>query len=320
MKWGILSAANIARKAIIPALLRTEGAEVYAAASQSGKERELAEQFEIPVTYNNYEELLNDPEVEAVYIPLPNHLHKHWTIKAAEAGKHVLCEKPAALTRSDILDMIEACDRHGVHFLEAFMYQFHPQHQKVKSLIKNGAIGEISLVRSSFSFYFDRESYNIRLDADKGGGALWDVGCYGVYSALHLLNKEVKSVKAAAKIDPMAKVDTTSSATLLLENGVVVQVDCSFDSASRNTYEVIGSKGVITVHNSYRPDKKDHQGKITLENNEGRQEFVESGDQYSLQVQAFMNAVNNGESLETYRKETIRYIDVMESIQREILT
>ncbi|WP_431802781.1 Gfo/Idh/MocA family protein [Halobacillus andaensis] len=256
MKWGIMSAANIAKKALIPALQRTEGAEVYAIASQSGKEKEIADQFGIPITYNSYEAMLNNPEVEAVYIPLPNHLHKEWTKKAAQAGKHILCEKPAALTQADVSDMIETCNRNGVYFLEAFMYQFHPQHQKVKDLISGGAVGEVSLIRTSFSFNFSRDNYNIRLDAAKGGGAMWDVGCYGVHSALHLMNEKVMRVTGAANIDPDYKVDTTSSATLTLNNGTLIQVDCSFDLASRNTYEVVGAKGIITVHDAYRPDKK----------------------------------------------------------------
>ncbi|MFG6147133.1 Gfo/Idh/MocA family protein [Halobacillus sp. B23F22_1] len=318
MKWGILSAASIAKKTLIPAIQRTEGAEVFAIASQSGKAREFADQFKIPYTYESYESLLADPNIEAVYIPLPNHLHKEWSIKAAEAGKHVLCEKPAALRQSDVKEMIEACNRNGVYFLEAFMYQFHPQHQKVKELIDSGVIGDVSLVRASFSFSFDRSNYNIRLDADKGGGALWDVGCYGIHSALHLIDQEVRRVTATAKLDEDYHVDTTSSASLLLENGVVVQVDCSFDAAGRNTYEVIGAEGVIKVQDAYRPDKKNHVGKITVENEQGVKEFVEQGDQYSLQVENFMKAVADQESLETYHKETIRYLGAMEAIQEKI--
>ena len=128
MKWGIMSAANIAKKIVIPAIQRAENAEIEAIASLSGNAEETAASFDIPKTYDTYEELLADEEVEAVYIPLPNHLHKEWTLKAARAGKHVLCEKPAALNRADVEDMIEACNENGVYFLEAFMYQFHPQH------------------------------------------------------------------------------------------------------------------------------------------------------------------------------------------------
>ncbi|MFC7060892.1 Gfo/Idh/MocA family protein [Halobacillus seohaensis] len=318
MKWGIMSAANIAKKALIPALQRTEGAEVYAIASQSGKEKEVSEEFNIPYTYDNYEALLEDPKVEAVYIPLPNHLHKEWTIKAAEAGKHVLCEKPASLTQADVREMMRACEANGVYFQEAFMYQFHPQHQKVKSLIEQGEIGEVTLLRSSFSFNFDRSQYNIRLDPSKGGGSLWDIGCYGVHSALHILDREVKSLTTTAKMDEQFGVDTTAVATLLLEDDIIVQVDCSFDAHFRNEYQVIGTKGMLRVHDAYRPDKNDHQGKITLENNYGERSFEEYGDQYSLQVEAFMKAINEKESLDKYHKETFRYLDVMEKIQHSL--
>lgn len=314
MKWGIMGAANIAKKALIPAMERAEDAEVVAIASLSGKEKELAETFAIPNTYDSYEALLADEDVEAVYIPLPNHLHKEWTIKAAKAGKHVLCEKPAALTRADVEEMIQACEENGVFFLEAFMYQFHPQHDKVKQLIEEGAVGDVAMIRASFSFFFDRSTYNIRLDKDKGGGSLWDVGCYGVHSALNLMNKKVVDVNVTKKVDPNYGVDTTAAATLMLENGVIVQVDSSFDATMRNEYEVVGVDGVIKVHNAYRPDKEDHQGKITVYNKKGEMTYFESGDQYKIQVETFMNAVRQGTSLKSYQEATLQYIDVMEDL------
>ncbi|MCA0972144.1 Gfo/Idh/MocA family oxidoreductase [Halobacillus litoralis] len=317
MKWGILGAANIAKKALIPAMKRTDGAEVVAVASLSGKEEALAEQFQIPNTYDSYEALLEDSEVEAVYIPLPNHLHKEWTIKAAQAGKHVLCEKPAALNRQDAEEMIQACEEHGVYFLEAFMYQFHPQHDKVKQLVNDGAVGEVAMIRASFSFFFDRSSYNIRLDQEKGGGSLWDVGCYGVHSALNIMNENVMDVQVTKRIDPEHGVDTTAAAALLLENGVVVQVDSSFDAVMRNEYEVVGSEGVLKVHDAYRPDKEDHIGKITVQNDQGEKTYTEEGDQYSLQVKTFMEAVKNGDSLKKYHEATLTYIEIMEQLTRK---
>ncbi|MCA0984287.1 Gfo/Idh/MocA family oxidoreductase [Halobacillus yeomjeoni] len=315
MKWGIMGAANIARKALIPALQRAEGAEVTAVASLSGKEKELADTFDIPYTYESYEELLNDPEIEAVYIPLPNHLHKEWTIKAAQAGKHVLCEKPAALNRADMEEMLQACEENNVYFLEAFMYQFHPQHKKVKQLMEEGAVGEVSMIQASFSFLFDRSNYNIRLDPEKGGGALWDIGCYGVHSALNVMNEEVKDVQVTGNIDPEHGVDTTAAASLLLANGVVVQVDCSFDATFRNEYQVIGTEGIIKVHDAYRPDKRDSKGLITVFDSEGEQVAIEEGDQYRLQVETFMDAIRNNGSLEFYHQASLRYLDVMEQLQ-----
>ncbi|MFC7319549.1 Gfo/Idh/MocA family protein [Halobacillus campisalis] len=318
MKWGIMSTANIAKKALIPAIQRTEGVEAAAIASHSGKEEEAAEQFNIPKTYNTYEALLEDPDIEAVYIPLPNHLHKEWTIKAARAGKHVLCEKPAALTRKDAEEMIECCAANDVHFLEAFMYQFHPQHNKVKQLIEEGQVGEVSLIRASFSFHFDQSNDNIRLDPDKGGGSLWDVGCYGVHSALNIMNEEVLNSTILGQIDPKLGIDTSTAATLLLGNGVLVQIDCGFDAAARNEYQVIGTKGIITVHDAYRPDKQNHQGRITVVNENGEQSFTEFGDQYSLQVEAFMKAVEQDESFEGFHKATLQYLEVMEKLQHEL--
>ena len=319
MKWGIMSAANIAKKIVIPAIQRAENAEIEAIASLSGNAEETAADFDIPKTYDTYEELLADEEVEAVYIPLPNHLHKEWTLKAARAGKHVLCEKPAALNRADVEDMIEACNENGVYFLEAFMYQFHPQHPRVKELIQEGHIGDVQLIRPSFSFYLDPSSSNIRLEADKGGGALWDVGCYGVHSALNLINEPVKDWTVSSSLHPTSKVDTTTLATLTLANDVKVAIDCSFDMVFRDEYQVVGSEGLIHVHHAYRPDAKDHIGKITVTKADGEvSTYEETGDQYRLQVETFMKAINNQESLQPYHEATKTYLDVVEKLQKDM--
>ncbi|MCA1011783.1 Gfo/Idh/MocA family protein [Halobacillus halophilus] len=319
MKWGIMSAANIAKKMVIPAIQRAENAEIEAIASLSGNAEETAASFDIPKTYDTYEGLLADEEVEAVYIPLPNHLHKEWTIKAARAGKHVLCEKPAALSRADVEDMIEACNENGVYFLEAFMYQFHPQHQRVKELIQEGHIGDVRLIKPTFSFNLDPSSYNIRLDADKGGGALWDLGCYGVHSALNLVNEQVKDWNVSSSIHPTYHVDTTTLAALTLENDVKVSIECSFDVLFRDEYQVVGTEGMIHVHHAYRPDAKEHLGKITLTKVNGEKlVYHETGDQYRLQVETFMNAINNQESLQPYHEATKTYLDVVEKLQEEM--
>ncbi|MCD5325702.1 MULTISPECIES: Gfo/Idh/MocA family protein [Pontibacillus] len=314
MRWGILGTANIAKKALIPAIQRTEGAEVVAVASSSGKEQEVAKQFEIENAYNNYEELLNDSSVEAVYIPLPNHLHKEWVLKAAEAGKHILCEKPAALHYRDVEEMIETCRHHNVVFLEAFMYQFHPQHERVKEIIASGEIGDVELMKASFSFSFDQSSYNIRLDPEKGGGALWDVGCYGTHSALHLLGSKPEHVQSISTVDEDHEVDVASLVTMKLENGTLVQVDCSFNTPLRNEYEIIGTKGRITVPHAYRPDANDHNGIIRISTNDGEREVVEKGDQYSLQIEAFERITRNQETIDDLQFKTLENIKLIDSI------
>ncbi|GGD01905.1 Gfo/Idh/MocA family protein [Pontibacillus salipaludis] len=314
MRWGILGTANIAKKALIPAIQRTDGSEVVAVASSSGKEEEVAKHFDISNAYSSYQQLLNDDQVEAVYIPLPNHLHKEWVLKAAQAGKHILCEKPAALSYRDVEEMVQTCQNHNVIFLEAFMYQFHPQHERVKEIIASGEIGDVELMKASFSFSFDRSHYNIRLDPEKGGGALWDVGCYGTHSALHLLGSKPDHVQSISNVDEEYEVDLASLVTMKLENGVLVQVDCSFNTPLRNEYEIIGTKGRITVPHAYRPDANDHKGIIRISTNDGEREVVEEGDQYALQIEAFERMVENHEPMDALQFKTLENIKLIDSI------
>src|SRR5690625_2330163 len=182
IKWGIISTARIGITQLIPAIKRSTNAEVVAIATQSdiNKATLIAEQFQIEKVYNSYEKLLNDPNIDAVYIPLPNHLHKEWAIKAAQKGKHILCEKPAALTTEEVYEIKKACEENNVLFMEAFMYYFHPQHNRVKEIIDTGEIGEVTFMQAGFSFYLaeERRAHNIRMSGEKGGGSIYDIGCY----------------------------------------------------------------------------------------------------------------------------------------------
>ncbi|WP_236561074.1 Gfo/Idh/MocA family protein [Pontibacillus sp. HMF3514] len=316
IKWGILGAANIAKKALIPAIQRTEDSEVVAIASSSGKEKEVQEQFDIEKAYGSYEELLQDSEIEAVYIPLPNHLHKKWVFEAAEAGKHILCEKPASLTHQDVVEMIEICNENNVQFLEAFMYQFHPQHQRVKELIAEGEIGEVEYLRASFSFSFDRSKYNIRLDKEKGGGALWDVGCYGTHTAINVLDSNPIEHTVKSSLDNKYGVDVTSLVTLRMENGSMAQVDCSFNAPLRHQYEVLGTKGTIQIPFAYRPDANEHKGIVKVSTQNGSYEETIIGDQYKLQVETFTQAVQQNESLQSYHDKTFENIKLLEQLYK----
>ncbi|MCS0542599.1 Gfo/Idh/MocA family oxidoreductase, partial [Aeromonas veronii] len=183
VRFGVLSTAKIARNTLIPAMERAHYAEVVAVASESGKAKDFAAELGIPKHYESYTDLLNDPEIDAVYIPLPNQLHKQWAIEAAKHGKHVLCEKPAALTSQDVEEMAAAFKENNVIFMEAFMYQFHPQHNRVKEIIAAGEIGDVKLIRSTFSFLHDLNSGSIKMQKDLGGGVLYDVGCYCIHAS-----------------------------------------------------------------------------------------------------------------------------------------
>mgnify|MGYP001948433970 CR=1 FL=1 len=177
MRWGVLSTAKIGLTQVIPAIQRSKNGRVVAIASRNIENaKNVAEDLEIDTAYGSYEELLDDSSIDAVYIPLPNALHKEWVIKAAEKKKHVLCEKPVAVSLEELKEMTDACEKNGIKFMEAFMYQFHPQHQKVKDLIAEGVIGDVAMMRASFTFFLN-DSSHVRLSEDLAGGFMFDVGC-----------------------------------------------------------------------------------------------------------------------------------------------
>ncbi|WKA45972.1 Gfo/Idh/MocA family oxidoreductase [Geobacillus zalihae] len=298
VRFGIMSTAAIAKYVMIPAIRRADYAEVVAIASESGKAKQAAKELGIPKAYDSYDQLLDDPDVDAVYIPLPNSLHAEWTIKAAKKKKHVLCEKPAALCAEDVRRMIEVCEENGVLFMEAFMYQFHPQHERVKQLLAAGEIGDVKYMRTHFSFYLEDRETNIRMNDELGGGSLFDVGCYCVHSTRHILGAEPIELFVQSHFDSHHSVDLTTNGWMRMENGVLAQFTCSFDMFFKNEYEIIGTKGNIVVSRAYRPDVDDGEGRITVATADGnvREETV-SGDQYALQIEHFSRSILEGTPL-----------------------
>ncbi|MGH2394773.1 MAG: Gfo/Idh/MocA family protein, partial [Candidatus Limnocylindria bacterium] len=198
LRLGILSTARIARTKVAPAMQRAQRCEVVAIASRDvGRARAAADELGIPSAHGSYEALLADPEVDAVYIPLPNHLHAQWTTAAARAGKHVLCEKPLALTADDAQRAIDVCRAEGVRVMEAFMYRLHPSWVAVRQLVASGRIGHLQAVQSWFSYYND-DPHNIRNIREFGGGALYDIGCYSVNLSRMLFGGEPTRVRASS--------------------------------------------------------------------------------------------------------------------------
>ncbi|HEX6048626.1 MAG TPA: Gfo/Idh/MocA family oxidoreductase, partial [Gemmatimonadaceae bacterium] len=207
VRWGILGAANIAIKKVVPSMRGSPLSRVAAIASRDlARAREAAAQLGIPRAYSSYEELIADPQVEAVYIPLPNHLHVPWAIRAAEAGKHVLCEKPIALSAAEARTLLAARDRHGVQIAEAFMVRTHPQWEEVERLIASDRIGPLRLVAGHFSYY-RRDPSDIRSRPEWGGGALMDIGCYPVFIARWMFRAEPIDVAAMLDRDPDLGID-----------------------------------------------------------------------------------------------------------------
>lgn len=294
LRWGILGAANIARKMTIPAIQRsTNGRAVAIAARDIQRARAAAAELEIERVADSYDALLADPGVDAVYIPLPNSEHLDWTLAALAAGKHVLCEKPLALDARQAQQMADAAQGAGLQLGEAFMYRHHPVVGRVLELIRQGAIGEPRLVRSTFSFGVVREG-NIRLSAELGGGALMDVGCYGVNLARLVTGGEPLAYAALAHYGPTG-VDTDFAGVLRFEQaggpGVLAEVVVSLRANGGPSYDIIGESGKIVVPGGFK-QPPDAPGLFELTaNGTTRQLTTEAADQFQLMVEAFGRAV-----------------------------
>ena len=218
VRWGILSTANIGVRKVIPATQKAERCEVVAIASRDGERAaKVASELGIPRAHGGYEALLSDPEVDAVYIPLPNSQHAAWTIAAARAGKHVLCEKPLAMTAAEAEEMVRACATEGVLLMEAFMYRLHPSWEAVRELVASGRIGRLRAVQSWFS-YFNDDPDDIRNVAELGGGALYDIGCYSINLSRMLFGGEPTGIEASVTRDATAT-DVLTSAILAFDRG-----------------------------------------------------------------------------------------------------
>ncbi len=246
LRWGVLSTADIARTKVIPGMRRAARTDVVAIASRDGdRARQVATELAIPTAHESYEALLADPTVDAVYIPLPNSLHAEWTLRAADAGKHILCEKPLAMTSADARRMVDGCRAAGVHLAEAFMYRLHPSWVAVRELVASGRIGRLTAIQSWFS-YFNDDPANIRNIRSAGGGALYDVGCYCVNLSRMLFGSEPTRVQAALTRDPVGGTDVVTSALLEFAGGVA-SFTCSTRAEDDQRVHIYGTEGRISI-------------------------------------------------------------------------
>jgi predicted dehydrogenase len=246
VRWGVLSTANIATEKVIPGFRRSARSEVLGIASrEGGRAREAATRLDIPRAYESYEAMLADPDIDAVYNPLPNHLHAAWTIAAARAGKHVLCEKPLALTADEAQGMVDACAEAGVLLMEAFMYRQHPSWIAARELVRAGRIGRLQVVDSWFSYYND-DPRNIRNIRAAGGGALYDIGCYNVNLSRMLFDAEPTEVQGTVTRDPELGVDVVTSAILRFPDGVAT-FTCSTRAETDQRVHIYGTEGRISI-------------------------------------------------------------------------
>ncbi len=315
LRWGVISTANIGRAAVIPAIQQAQNSELIAVASRSDKPaRAFAEELGIPQSFDSYAALLDSTEIDAVYIPLPNNLHKEWTIRAAEAGKHILCEKPLALTAAECREMAAATDANGVYLMEAFMYRFHPRITEVADLIARGAIGRPHVIQAAFTFRLNRPD-NIRFQPELGGGALMDVGCYCVNVARTLAGAEPVAVQAYAAWHETG-VDSRMSGTLHFGDDLIAQFDCALTMERRESFVVAGTDGFLEVPDAFLPGAKD----VDIIERHGRStpviHQVDGVDEYQLMVEHFADAVLNQRPLRYGPDEAAANLRVIEALYR----
>ncbi|KOP68853.1 oxidoreductase [Bacillus sp. FJAT-18019] len=313
-RWGILGCAGIAKRAVIPGLQQSRLNEVVAIASRDeAKASQTAEELQIPRAYGRYEDLLNDSSIDAIYIPLPNHLHKEWTIRAAEAGKHILCEKPLALTEAEAAEMADAAAKANVVLAEAFMYRYHPRYDLIKEMINDGAIGEIRGIRSAFTFNSSADHGNVRFRKDWGGGSIYDVGCYPINAARLLLGQEPEAVTVQAFFSPEHDgVDMMASGLLEFAGDVSLTFDCGMWAAYRNPLEIVGTEGLIEVPYAYSLPEDGANFFITT--GEGRKEVeVPHANAYSEQGDQLAESILNNKPLRFSTEDAIHNMRVIEA-------
>jgi xylose dehydrogenase (NAD/NADP) len=313
LNWGLLSTARINRS-LIPALRISERNNLLAVASRSRESAEaFAKNWKIPHTHGSYEALLADPEIDVIYNPLPNHLHAEWTIKAVEAGKHVLCEKPMTLSVDEVDAIAAAAGKHGCVVAEAFMYRHHPQTLKVQELVQSGSLGTPKLLRGSFSFVLDREG-DIRFDPAMGGGSIWDVGCYPISFMRATLGAEPLEVFGWQVTGPTG-IDDTFVGILHFAEEVYGQFDSSFVIPFHAYMEIVGSEATLIVPEPFKPGLN---GKIFLVR-DGKTERIKMKGQelYLGEVEDLTDAITLGKapriSLEDSRANVATITALLES-------
>ena len=320
LRWGVISTANIGRVAVLPAIQRSSNGDLVAVASRDeGTARAFAGKLGIPQAYGSYEALLAADDIDAVYIPLPNSLHREWTIKAAEAGKHILCEKPLALNAAECQEMEAAAQQNGVVFMEAFMYRFHPQTEKVLQLVKSGAIGEPRLIYAAFTFRLTSPE-NIRLMPDLGGGSLMDVGCYCV-NIIRTVAGAIPGAGEPVEAQAYANwgktgVDEEMTGSLRFANGLLAQFTCGLTLERREFYQVAGPEGHLDVQSAFLPGTAD----TAINEYHGRGSSVAHDipgvDEYQLMAEHFADCVHTGKPVRYAPAEAAANMRTIEALYR----
>jgi predicted dehydrogenase len=320
VKWGVLGVAAIAVKKVIPGMQQGSWSEIAAIASRdAGKAKKAAESLGIRKAYGSYEDLLADPEIEAIYNPLPNHLHVPWSVKAAEAGKHVLCEKPLSLTVAEAKTLLDVRERSGVKIGEAFMVKTHPQWLRTRELIHGGVIGELRAIVGAFS-YFNRDPQNVRNVAEWGGGGMMDIGCYPITTSRFIFGEEPLRVAGLIELDPDFKTDRLASAILEFPSGQSV-FTCSTQLVAYQRMQFLGTTGRIEIEIPFNAPP-DRATRIFIDDGRDvfgggiRIETIPVCDQYTVQGDAFSRAIREGREVPVPLEDAIANMAVIEAVFR----
>jgi predicted dehydrogenase len=317
VRWGILSTANIGMQKVTPAIMASPHSEVVAIASRDlGKAQAAAANLRIPRAYGSYEELLADPEIDAIYNPLPNHLHVPMTLAAAKAGKHVLCEKPMAMSAAEA-EQLRECPPDRI-VLEAFMIRFHPQWLRAREIIRSGELGEIHAIQAIFT-YHNTDPANVRNQADIGGGGIMDIGCYPVTAGRFLFEKEPERVVSLVERDPQFGTDRLASVLMDFGNGQQLSFICSTQTAGEQKVHVLGSKAKLTITVPFNAPANERTA-ITIDTGApfdgslARREILPACDQYTEQAEAFALAVLGERPLPWDTEDAISSMKVLDAI------
>lgn len=309
VRWGVLGYARIAKTSVIPAISGAANSQLYAIASGDlEKQKECQELFGPTKLYTDYEQLLNDPEVEVVYIPLPNSMHREWVIKAIKKGKHVLCEKPMALHAADAKEMIDTAKKNGVLLMEAFMYRYTDRIQTLNRILASGEIGNVRYIHSAFRFLLNRPN-TIKMRPELGGGSLYDVGCYPVNFLGMVTNQIPESCVSQYVLEN--GVDMMFSAVLKYPNGVIATIDSGFNAFNQMNSEIVGEKGRIEILDTFLGTA----GTIKVVTESQTYEVtVNESDRYALEVADFADAIISGRPPLLNLQESYQNMQVMDML------
>ena len=316
IRWGVLSTAHIGTATVIPAMQQGAYCEVTAIASRDlARAQSEAQQLGIPRAYGSYEELLADPQIDAIYNPLPNHLHVPWSIKALEAGKHVLCEKPIAPTVAEAQKLVDAAKQHpNLKVMEAFMYRFHPQWQLARQVARDGKIGALRTVQSFFS-YFNDDPSNIRNIAEVGGGGMLDIGCYNISGARFIFGAEPQRVSGLVEYDPQLKTDRSASGILDFGQGTST-FTCSTQLTSYQRVNIFGTEGRIEIEIPFNAPTN-RPCKIWYQHGDEIEEILlDICNQYTLQGDLFAQAILNNTAVPTPIEDAVANMQVIDAVIR----